>query len=427
LITDELARTAEVHIWHPQAPELHPSALPLISYSPTLELEPSVLSAYDLMVYNMGNYLPFHRQIFEISQKAPGIVILHDFVMHHFFAGYYFQYLKNQREYQAAMTRHYGERGKAVANESCAGTRQWVWETSEVLQYPFFEEAMRGAWAVVVHSDFFRESVAARFSGPVKKLGLAYGTQAEVAVCKRQDLGIPEDRTLIVTVGHVNPNKCIHSVIEALGRDPEIRRNVLYVVVGPYDEVYRRRLDEQVRKYNLENIVRFTGYASDEHLKSYLEHSDLCVNLRYPSTEGASASAIEEMMHGKPVVVTDTGFYSELPDDCVRKVNPRNDHEQLPRVLRDLVLDRHARQDMGSRAKSYANANFRADTYARGIVELAEELLDAKPLLAYADRIGDILADMGVCPETPIVDTVSRISHELLCGPELDGAGAKER
>jgi hypothetical protein len=48
-----------------------------------------LLKTYDVIVYNMGNNAEFHAGIYEVMQRYPGIIILHDYVLHHFFAGYW--------------------------------------------------------------------------------------------------------------------------------------------------------------------------------------------------------------------------------------------------------------------------------------------------------------------------------------------------
>jgi hypothetical protein len=103
LVTTELARSAEVDIWHPAAEETHPTQLPTISLPDDLVLEPGALAAYDMCVYNLGDHLGFHRQVFQTARTIPGVVVLHDFVMHHFFAGYYFHDQNNPQEYLRIM------------------------------------------------------------------------------------------------------------------------------------------------------------------------------------------------------------------------------------------------------------------------------------------------------------------------------------
>src|SRR6266852_5510938 len=80
LITGELAKLTDVDLWCPDAPEIQSTKLRVFRFGPSFDLGPDALSGYDIVVYNLGNHLPFHRQIFEMSRKAPGIVILHDFV-----------------------------------------------------------------------------------------------------------------------------------------------------------------------------------------------------------------------------------------------------------------------------------------------------------------------------------------------------------
>src|SRR5690349_19340845 len=80
LVAERLARTADVDIWHPPADELHETKLRTIELSPRVQFSPGMLAPYDLVVYNHGDHLPYHRDIWLASQAAPGITILHDFV-----------------------------------------------------------------------------------------------------------------------------------------------------------------------------------------------------------------------------------------------------------------------------------------------------------------------------------------------------------
>src|SRR5208337_1942469 len=48
------------------------------------------LSKYDSVIYHMGNS-PAHRNIYRTLLETPGVVVLHDFVLHHFFASYYLE------------------------------------------------------------------------------------------------------------------------------------------------------------------------------------------------------------------------------------------------------------------------------------------------------------------------------------------------
>ena len=116
-------------------------------------------------------------------------------------------------------------------------------------------------------------------------------------------------------------------VIDALTQLDQPSPQIVYAVLGSVSDAYRRELQAAARVKSFEPNMRFLGEVPDRLLSAYLSAADICVNLRFPVTEGASASVIEEMMFGKPVIVNDTGFFSELPDDCVVKIRPgrRND------------------------------------------------------------------------------------------------------
>ncbi len=45
------------------------------------------LDDFDYLVYNLGDCLAYHQGIYELAQRRPGVVILHDLVMADFFRG----------------------------------------------------------------------------------------------------------------------------------------------------------------------------------------------------------------------------------------------------------------------------------------------------------------------------------------------------
>jgi len=211
---------------------------------------------------------------------------------------------------------------------------------------------------------------------------------------------------LAVTVGHVNPNKRIESVIDAVGRLGPTAGRLVYAVLGQVTPEYRQTLEAAVRRNHLEGVVRFLGQVPDDVLRAYLSHADICINLRFPATEGASASAIEEMLFGKPVIVTDTGFYSELPDDCVLKIDPAHE-EDLSGVLSRLVAHPDLRTNLGAAAQQFAESEFRASRYAKEILDFAWEVRAARPLLTLADRVAKECYRMGIAADMPIVGTIA--------------------
>ena len=407
-VTAELSQLAQVELCHFDRGPVLKTDVPVVKFRSAEAVSADALKRYDIAVYNFGNCLPYHSEIYRLSQRCPGICILHDFVMHHFFAAYYLEHVHDPGAYALLMEKLYGEDGKARQ-----GAR--VWESDDVVRFPLFEEAARGARGVVTHSEFFRERVSAAFVGPVRRIPLAYDALEPAAGPARAALGIPDNVALVVTLGHVKPNKRIEDVLAALAGIGPTGKRVTYAIIGACPAAYQRQLAGLAEASGLGERVRLLGRVPDQTLRSYVDRADICVNLRSPALEGASASLIEEMLAAKPVIVSDTGFFRELPDDCVVKVTLERDGD-LAAQLKRLVTDARARTETGARARQFAAGEFRADRYAREILDFAWEVRAASPLLNLADRMGGELERMGVTSEAKIVDTVAQELHGLFCG-----------
>src|SRR5882757_5557423 len=81
-VVSELAKLAEVDLCCFDTGESREMSGLIRRFDSAAEIDDRTLSCYDLVIYNFGNYLPYHREIYLTSQRWPGLCILHDFVMH---------------------------------------------------------------------------------------------------------------------------------------------------------------------------------------------------------------------------------------------------------------------------------------------------------------------------------------------------------
>ncbi len=407
-VVRELSKRAAVDVWHPVTNEPLEVAARTVRLAADRHVRARDLDGYDLVVYNLGNHLAFHRQILETARRLPGICVLHDFVMQHFFLAYYLEHLRQPQLYVAAMKRRYGETGSKLASEIVGGRAGAFLSSDLVLKFPLLEEAVSNAYGVVVHSRFAENLITASYPGPVAVLDLSYEPRVEEGAGPRAELGVPDGKLLLVTVGHVNQNKLVLEVLRVFAQEQALARKVIYAVVGPVEPTYGAQLREFIARRGLTEIVRLEGYVEQGRLNGYLAHADICLNLRWPVTEGASASLIEEMWYGNPVIVCNAGWYSELPDDCVVKIAPQQLEQELPTVLKELVEDCELRLSIGHRARAVAEARFRSSTYAAKFLRFAHLVRGAKPLWELADRVAAELSVIGVTPEMKILDSVAQ-------------------
>src|SRR4051794_22182019 len=93
-VTAALAKDGEVDLWYADTGPVRQTAVRTVFFEDGATVKAASLAKYDAIVYNFGNHLPFHRDLYLVSQRVPGICILHDCVMHHFFAEYYLEELR---------------------------------------------------------------------------------------------------------------------------------------------------------------------------------------------------------------------------------------------------------------------------------------------------------------------------------------------
>ena len=101
---------------------------------------------------------------------------------------------------------------------------------------------------------------------------------------------------------------------------------------------------------------------------------DAIVGLRSPTMGETSGSAIRALSLGKPIVVSDVGWFSELPDDAALKV-PVDEHEEdtLFAAL-EALADPAARAAMSARALELVDRVHRVDRVAEAYAAALETL-----------------------------------------------------
>ena len=408
-ITDVLSDHAEVEIWTQDTGPLHPTELRVIGFSsssPDLDLLPQ----RDVIVYNMGDHLPFHGHIHAVSQRYPGIVILHDRVLHHLFAGLWLMDPEPARQtYVDRMETFYGRQGRDIAEASLLGERPPVWESDEeVLEYPLYEEALLHAIGTITHSEHQAEDVRERWLGPVRSLHLP--CYADV-LQRVEELPSPtarsDGRLRLLSIGHVNPNKQTHRVVEILAADPELAARVHYTIVGPTDDFYAYVADlQRLVERNRDTLsVDILGWRDDRELERLMAETDVFVNLRHPVMEGSSASLMRQLAFGRPVVCFDEGLFGELPAEAAVQV-PAGDFVAVAGALREIVFDADRRHLIGAAGRSVAESYTEA-RYVQGLLELIEQARRAAPALSFLDRVAVELGRMGVDRRLPVFDGIS--------------------
>jgi glycosyltransferase involved in cell wall biosynthesis len=343
-----LARHAAIDIYID--PSYTPGNAEIARSFPIIPFDPGTFKArdYDRIVYHMGNDYSAHRYIHEALQRVPGVVVLHDLVLMGFYAARQ-DGGKKFPEFIRFLQGFYPEKA-AWIEEQCAGRHPFpLWEGRMALQLPMNEEIGRLAAGIITHSHYV-----------LARLGLRDGKPAAVIPhhghpihpCDRDSvragLGVKPDEILLVSTGYVTRNKRYDLVLEALNelRRPDLR----YLIVGRDDDGILPRMLRAGR-----HDVMTRGFAPLAEMERLIAAADIGINLRNPTMGESSGSLMRMLSYGRPVIVSDSGSYREIPDHCAIKIDTGMDEkEMLKAFIAALADDPALRAGIGREAARYA-------------------------------------------------------------------------
>jgi glycosyltransferase involved in cell wall biosynthesis len=325
------------------------------------------LRGTDAALYHIGNSADAHAWIVEALRQRPGLVVLHDFVLHHLVAGMTLG--RGDREgYLDAMQRDSGVIGRLLAHGVIDGLIPPLWETRPQ-DFPLAHAVLGSAGGLVVHSRWVEERVRdLGYESPIWRIPHPAWPQR----APDPDPELKSRRSPVVgCFGNLTPSKRIGALVDAFARVRSTCPEALLLMVGSPSGVDIRATLERAG-LSLRDEVVLRDHVDEARLWSLAAACDVCVSLRWPTMGEASGIAIRMMGLGKPLVVTDAGWFSELPDDVALKVTIGGDEvPDLAAILERLISDPELRHRMGIAGQSLVESEHDvervADLYAEAI------------------------------------------------------------
>jgi glycosyltransferase involved in cell wall biosynthesis len=325
----------------------------------------------DVFLYHVGNDPKAHGWIVEALRRRPGVVVLHDFVLHHLIAGMTLG-RGDGGGYLDAMQREAGPVGRMLAHGVIDELLPPLWE-DRAIDYPLTGEVLASATGLIVHSAYVEQLVRdAGYRGPVWRIPHpAWPTPADTAPVE-----LPKGRLVIGCFGHLNPAKRLPQLLEGFAALRRRLPEALLLLVGStspgleLDPVYDR-LGLRVGK----DVMRI-DYVDEARLWKLLAACEICVSLRYPTMGETSGNVIRALSLGRPLIVSDVGWFSELPSEVALKVSvDEGEVEAIGEALELLGRDPGLRANMGAAARAAAQSDHDvgrvADAYAAALEEAA--------------------------------------------------------
>ncbi|KMP10375.1 hypothetical protein UR09_06430 [Candidatus Nitromaritima sp. SCGC AAA799-A02] len=127
----------------------------------------------------------------------------------------------------------------------------------------------------------------------------------------RQQLDLPQDRIILLTVRRLEArmglDNLIAAVAEISGRSPELEFILLIAGKGSLAE----KLQSQATLLGLDERVRFLGFVSEKQLPEYYAAADIFI-MPSASIEGFGIATVEALAVGLPVLGTPVGGTTEI-------------------------------------------------------------------------------------------------------------------
>jgi glycosyltransferase involved in cell wall biosynthesis len=274
--------------------------------------------------------------------------------------------------YLDAMQREAGPVGRMLAHGVIDELLPPLWE-NRAAEYPLAGEVLASATGLIVHSGYVERLVRDKgYRKPVWQIQHpAWPPPLELTPVE-----LPAGRTIIGCYGHLNPAKRLPQLLEAFAGLRRRLPEALLLLVGSLSpglelEPVYDRLGLRVG----EDLIH-VDYVDEARLWAYLAACDICISLRHPTMGETSGIVIRALSLGRPLVVSDVGWFSELTDGVALKVPVDGQEVQtIGEVLELLGRDPDLRARMGETARAIARRHHDvgrvADLYAAALEEAA--------------------------------------------------------
>jgi glycosyltransferase involved in cell wall biosynthesis len=343
--------------------------------------------AADVALYHLGNDPDAHGWILDALNERPGVVVLHEYVLHHLIAGTTIG-RGNGRAYLDAMERELGVAGRLLGLGVLDNLLPLLWETQPE-RFPLSGVVLDKATGLIVHSKYVAERArAAAYGGPLWRIPHPVWPMGAIAPATDVS-GDP----LIGCFGYLNMNKRIPQLLEAFASYRRERPGARLLLVGASGE--RFDVERRLERLGLTDGVERMDYVPEKRMWSLMAACDVLVNLRYPTMGETSGSVIRALALGQPLLVSDVGWFSELPDDVVLKV-PLDDYEVATIAAALAVAVDHG-ASLGAAARDYVEREHALPRVAERYVAALETAAGGSAVDdAVLWRIAEAAADVGI-------------------------------
>jgi glycosyltransferase involved in cell wall biosynthesis len=311
----------------------------------------------DVALYHLGNNA-LHADIYRRALERPGVVTLHDAVLHHFLLGQL-----DEPKYIEEFVYNYGEWNRGLAGELWRG-RAASAADGRYFRYALLRRVAERAQAVVVHNPAAARAVK-EHAPEARVVEIPHLFQAPVVAGEeeiaryRRRLGIEPGTFVFGVFGFLRESKRLPAVLEVFADLHRENPRTALLVAGEFVSTDLERAVAPLM--DGAGVVRL-GYLEEREFWLAAAAVDACINLRYPGAGETSGITIRLMGMGKPVMLTDAAEYARLPEDACLRIAPGvAERESLRQHMILLTSISEVACAIGLRAAGHVGAHHRVE------------------------------------------------------------------
>jgi glycosyltransferase involved in cell wall biosynthesis len=323
---------------------------------------------FDLAIYQMGNG-PDHAFLYEPLARVPGLLVLHDLVLHHSRARMFLDApeVVSYRREPSSQGRRDAARPhlQAYRDEVAYSYPEQAGRLDEAhlstlgrllpYAYPLFRIPVEASRLTAAHNDFVLESVRSAVpEAEVARIPMAAEGAAVAATAVselRGRLGIPGRALVVGSFGLLTREKQIETLARAVARAAAALPHLWLLLVGPVPDpgrLARLLLQRGVRERTI-----VTGPVPFWTLPAHMEAADLVVHLRYPTARETSAALLRVLAQGRPTVISDLEHLGDIPAGAAVRADMTDEEGEVTRAILRLAGSPAARAELGQRARAF--------------------------------------------------------------------------
>lgn len=194
-----------------------------------------------------------------------------------------------------------------------------VFKLKQVVYKQVVKRVARKSVAIITPTEYVKQDVVAFTGINPDKVTVTYEA-ADAIADQAEPLPSVAGKPFIMYIGRPTPHKNLDRLIQAFktlkGQHPDLQ----LVLAGKLDANYQA-IQQKVQTEQIANII-FTGFISEGQLRWLYEN---CKAYVFPSlSEGFGLPGLEAMMHGAPVVSSNTTCLPEVHGDAAHYFDPLN-------------------------------------------------------------------------------------------------------